>query len=48
MNEQCPKCEGTLELFDFGTARIYNRWVEWEHWKCRDCDYEWSNEPSYE
>lgn len=43
----CPECGEEMELFDFGTARIYKFNVEWEHYVC-SCGYEESNEPDYE
>lgn len=45
---ECPECDGELELFDCGKFKIYDRCEQWEHWKCKNCDYEWSDEPDYD
>lgn len=47
MNDKiCPDCGSTnLEHFDSGSNPVLGRRIEWNAYKCKDCDFIDSDEP---
>ena len=42
--DECPECGEELYLFDWGRFRG----LDWHSIKCKNCEWDYSNEPDYD